>query len=346
MVVSHESFRTQTLSKYYKEDLINVLREFYTMEQLQEVVEIDSTSKDNLMNILHSGMKKEDLNVILFNSRNITHEALENFRKPNQRRNSVIVFRDVNLEKSGLQEETNLGTNREEGFYIRQERDDCKEIETQTENFDKSFNAEGIISAQGENPDKSFNAEGIISVGEENKDKTFRVGGIISPPQDFDEPIETQTENLDKSFNVDGIISPQEKNPDKSFNAGGIISAVDGNIEKYALQTSIVKIDSVNENLRETFLLSLNRIQNISQTKEKFQERLKGLVRNQVDFYDKKKSTFRQSDQNYQFFKQHIVPMAKFHNIPLEPYLAQDCTQPVYIDRKTRLLRQRMNANL
>ena len=340
MVVSHESFRTQTLSKYYKEDLINVLREFYTMEQLQEVVEIDSTSKDNLMNILHSGMKKEDLNVILFNSRNITHEALENFRKPNQRRNSVIVFRDVNLEKSGLQEETNLGTNREEGFYIRQERDDCKEIETQTENLDKSFNAEGIISPQEENPDKSFNAEGIISVGEENKDKTFRVEGIISPPQDFDDPTETQTENVDKSFNVDGIISPQEENQGESSNAEGIISAVDDNIEKFALQTNIVEIDSVSENLRETFLLSLNRIKNISESKELFQDRLKGLVRKQVESYGKHKSRYSDTDKNYRLFNQHIVPMAKYYNISLESYLARDQIEPTYLDRKAR--RQRM----
>ena len=42
----NESFRGQTLVKYYKEDLVNVLREFYTLEMLQEVLQIDDRNKD------------------------------------------------------------------------------------------------------------------------------------------------------------------------------------------------------------------------------------------------------------------------------------------------------------
>ncbi len=115
---------------------------------------------------------------------------------------------------------------------------------------------------------------------------------------------------------------------------------MDDSTDRTALQTEVLKNDSVNENLKETFLLSLNKIKNIRQTKEKFQERLKGLVRNNVAFFEKHKSSYRQSEKNYQFYKEHIVPMAKYHNIPLEPYLARDHTEPLRFDRKSRLLRR------
>ena len=388
MVVSYESFRVQTLSKYYKEDLVNVLREFFTMEQLQEVLEIDPINKDNLMDILHRGMKKEDLNVILFNSRNITEEALENFRKPNQRRTPVIVFRDVNLGKSESQEETNTKPACFDKSNIRLEREEFNESETQIGNQDQSFRVDRIFSPHQKNLDESFNAEGIFSLPQENSDKTLRVDriisqreefqdqietqqnhldesfnaeGILATPQDYQDPIETQEENPDQSFRVDrfisppeenrdqsfrveGIFSPPQENPDQSFRVEGIISAVGDNIDGIDLQTKIVENDSVNENLKETFLLSLNKIKNISQTKDKFQERLKGLVRNNVAFFEKHKASYRQSDKNYQFYKDHIVPMAKYHNIPLEPFLARDQSEPLRFDRKSRLLR-RQNVN-
>ena len=225
MVVSYESFRVQTLSKYYKEDLVNVLREFFTMEQLQEVLEIDPTQKDNLMDILHRGMKKEDLNVILFNSRNITEEALENFRKPNLRRNSVIVFRDVNLGKSESQEENSTKPACFEESNIRLERDECKERETQTGNQDQSFRVDRMFSPHQKNLDESFNAEGIFSLPQENPDETLRVDRIISLPQEFQGPIETQQNHLDESFNAEGIFSPHQKQLDESFNAEGFLAA-------------------------------------------------------------------------------------------------------------------------
>ena len=71
----NESFRGQTLITYYKEDLVNVLREFYTLEMLQEVLHIDDRNKDKLVEILRTGLKKEELNVILFNSQNITSDG-------------------------------------------------------------------------------------------------------------------------------------------------------------------------------------------------------------------------------------------------------------------------------
>ena len=324
MVISNESFRSQALSKYYKEDLVNVLREFYTMEQLQEVLEIDLENQENLMEILCRGMKKEDLNIILFNSRNITEEALENFRKPTLRRNTVIVFRDVNLDKSSFQEES-LGE-------IPQS-EELKEIETQSKNQDQSFNVERIFSPHQKNIDKSFNAEGIFSLPQENLDKTFNVESIISPREEFEDKTDIQQNHLGESFNSEGIFLPNEKNLDVTFNVEGNILTVNDSTDEIALQTKILKNDSLNENFKETFLLSLNHIKNLSHTKDKFKERLKNLVRKQVDDYDKYKSRYTDADRRFQFFKQHIVPMAKFYNIPLEPYLARES---ITFDRHTR----------
>jgi hypothetical protein len=147
--------------------------------------------------------------------------------------------------------------------------------------------------------------------------------------------LKSREEFKDNSFNAEGIIAAREENSE-------VIDAV-VEVPTIALQPEIVENPSANVNLKETFLLSLNKIKNISQTKDKFQERLKGLVRNNVAFFEKHKSSYRQSDKNYQFFKQHIVPMAKFHNIPLEPYLARDHTEPLRFDRKSRLLRRQLH---
>ena len=103
---------------------------------------------------------------------------------------------------------------------------------------------------------------------------------------------------------------------------------------KLHCKPKFLKNNSVNENFKETFLLSLNHIKNLSHTKDKFKERLKNLVRKQVDDYDKYKSRYTDADRRFQFFKQHIVPMANYYNISLEPYLARES---ICFDRKRRL---------
>ena len=465
--------------KYYKEDLLNVLRENSSVDQLQEVMHIDLTNKDILMDILRLGLKKEDLNVILSNSHNITEEALENYRKPNQRRSSVIIFREVPLGRK-LSEEPNQVENsienqnndvpseipneeilrtRVDSKVILKSRADFKKILLTREEFKlilksreefkhNNCSAEGIIAAREEFTedfceivgilasqddseeilltredfklilksredfkiilksreefkDNSFSAEGIIAereeftedfceiVGilasqddseeilltredfklilksredfkiilksrEEFKDNSFSAEGIIAEREDSKNIISVQEDFKDNLLNVepilaspvdlDLILKSREEFKDNSFNAEGIIAAVDNFTDRTDLQTEIVENDSVNENLKETFLLSLNKIKNIRQTKEKFQERLKGLVRKNVAYFEKQKSSYRQSDKNYQFFKNHIVPMAKYHNIPLESYLARDQVEPLRFDRKSRLLRQQ-NVN-
>ena len=409
----NETFRGQTLVKYYKEDLLNVLRENSSVDQLQEVMHIDLTNKDILMDILRLGLKKEDLNVILSNSHNITEEALENYRKPNQRRNSVVIFREVPLGRK-LSEEPNQVENsiqnqnndvpseipneeilrtRVDSKVILKSRADFKKILLTREEFKlilksreefkhNNFNAEGIIAAREEftedfgeivgilaSPDdseeilltreefililksreefklilksreefkdNSFNAEGIIAAREDSKN-------IISAQEDFKDSLLNAEPILASPVDLELILKSREEFKDNSFNAGGITAAVDDFTDRTDLQTEIVENDSVNENLKETFLLSLNKIKNISQTKDKFQERLQGLVGNNVAFFEKHKSSYQQSDKNYQFYKEHIVPMAKYHNIPLEPYLARDQSEPLRFDRKSRLLRRKI----
>ena len=411
----NETFRGQTLVKYYKEDLLNVLRENSSVDQLQEVMHIDLTNKDILMDILRLGLKKEDLNVILSNSHNITEEALENYRKPNQRRSSVIIFREVPLGRK-LSEEPNQVENSIENQNndvpseipneeILRTRDDSKVILKSRADFKKILLTREefklILKSREEFKHNNFNAEGIIAAREEFTEDFGEIVGILASPDDSEEILLTREEFIlilksreefklilksreefkDNSFNAEGIIAAREDSKniisaqedfkdsllnaepilaspvdlelilksreefkDNSFNAGGITAAVDDFTDRTDLQTEIVENDSVNENLKETFLLSLNKIKNIRQTKEKFQERLKGLVRKNVAYFEKQKSSYRQSDKNYQFFKNHIVPMAKYHNIPLESYLARDQVEPLCFDRKSRLLR-RQNVN-
>ena len=426
----NETFRGQTLVKYYKEDLLNVLRENSSVDQLQEVMHIDLTNKDILMDVLRLGLKKEDLNVILSNSHNITEEALENYRKPNQRRNSVVIFREVPLGRK-LSEEPNQVENsiqnqnndvpseipneeilrtRVDSKVILKSRADFKKILLTREEFKlilksreefkhNNFNAEGIIAAREEftedfgeivgilaSPDDSeeilltreefklilksreefkhnnCNAEGIIAAREEFTEDFCEIVGILASQDDSEEILLTREDFklilksredfknnllnaepiLASPVDFELILKSQEEFKDNSFNAEGIIAAVDDSTDRTDLQTEIVENDSVNENLKETFLLSLNKIKNISQTKEKFQERLKGLVRNNVAFFEKQKSSYRQSDKNYQFYKEHIVPMAKFHNIPLEPYLARAQAEPLRFDGNGRRVKSRM----
>ena len=355
----NETFRGQAMAKYYKEDLLNILKECYSIEQLQEVMHIDASDKDNLIDVLRLGLKKEDLNVILFNSQNITEEALENYRKPNQRRNSVIIYREVPLGRNSSQDDLSNYSeiqeqNQVENIIENETLDDPPKIQYEnillTRDDSKLIlltreELKTILAPREEFIDNSFNEEGILAPREEVTDDFCDVGEnvaiqddlkiILAPRDDSKLILAPREEFIDNSFNAEGIFATREENSE-------IIVAREKEKDIIDIQEETIVNQSVDENTRETFLLSLNRIRNISQTKEKFQERLKGLVRNSVDFYEKTKSTYRQTDKNYQFYKDHIVPMAKYHNIPLEPYLARDQSEPLYFDRKSRLLRRKI----
>ena len=331
----NETFRGQTLLKYYKEDLVNVLREFYTMEQLQEVLKIDERDAENLISILRTGLKKEDLNVILFNSQNITEEALENYRKPTQRRIPVIVYRDIvdlgNI--SEVQEEYQEIPTNMENHKIRQTRDDFKEIpEAREEKKVNSVNAEGIFAPCEENRVNLFNAEGIFASHHDFKN-------IMLTPDELKEFPEAREGKMVNLCNVSEIISTREdfnEIPDAREENNDFLFDADENNEDIGLQeeTSIVlgtseKIEeypAVDEHMKEAFILSLNRIRNIQQSKEMFQERLEHLLRKHTERYKKRKSIYAPNDKIYQFFQQHVVPLCKYHNIPFESYLAKFST--------------------
>ena len=70
-----KTYRGQTLQRYYKEDYLGVLKEYVNVKSLQEMIHLDITNRPRLLEILQIGMKKEDLNVILFNSKNIPDEV-------------------------------------------------------------------------------------------------------------------------------------------------------------------------------------------------------------------------------------------------------------------------------
>jgi hypothetical protein len=97
----NESYRGQTLLKYYKEDFISALKEFESLEFLQEAIHLVNT-REKKMELLRIGMKKEDLNIMLFNAQNITDEVLENFKKPVEHRIPMILFRDIPLAREEI----------------------------------------------------------------------------------------------------------------------------------------------------------------------------------------------------------------------------------------------------
>jgi hypothetical protein len=89
-----KTYRGQTLQRYYKEDYLGVLKEYVSVPSIQEMIQLDITNRLRLLEILQIGMKKEDLNVILYNSKNITDEVLENFKRPTHHRIPMILFQD------------------------------------------------------------------------------------------------------------------------------------------------------------------------------------------------------------------------------------------------------------
>ena len=99
------SYRSLALQKYYKEDLLGVLREFVSVKDIQQMIHLDINNQVRLLEILEVGMKKEDLNVILYNSRNIPDEVLENFKRPVHHRIPMILFRDTSSDISTSDQE-------------------------------------------------------------------------------------------------------------------------------------------------------------------------------------------------------------------------------------------------
>ena len=58
--------RGKSLEKIYKEDILRCLKENYDVNDLKYILNLNDTDKDNILDILHKGMKKEDLNTLLF----------------------------------------------------------------------------------------------------------------------------------------------------------------------------------------------------------------------------------------------------------------------------------------
>ena len=341
----NESFRWQTLITYYKEDLVNVLREFYTLEMLQEVLHIDDRNKDKLVEILRTGLKKEELNVILFNSQNITQEALENYKKPSQRRIPVIIYREVaDLGEMVVDDDSERKSLDGGNHKIRRTRDDLKEfLQTREEKKVNYFNAEGIIASSEE----LKNAIRTPTDSKEIPEAREELSNIMLTPTDLKEIPRAREEKKGNYFNAEGIIASQEENvkiidareKEKTiFDAQNDISTFLGTIEKEK------EYPEVDENMKETFLLSLNHIQKIHQSKTMFQEQLKSLLRTQVSKYENNKSTHRLTDKNYQFIQQHVVPLCNYYQIPFDSIrtnLAREGTHAQYVERRNEQRKSR-----
>ena len=54
------------MEKFYKEDILRCLKENYDVNDFKCILNLNVTDKVNILDILHKGMKKEDLNTLLF----------------------------------------------------------------------------------------------------------------------------------------------------------------------------------------------------------------------------------------------------------------------------------------
>jgi hypothetical protein len=307
---------------------------------LQEVLHMDDRNKDKLVEILRTGLKKEELNVILFNSQNITQEALENYKKPSQRRIPVIIYREVaDLGEMVVDHDLEQISLDGENQKIRQTREELKEIrQTREEKKVNYFNAEGIIASSEDLKNAIRTPTDLKEIPEVREE----LKNIILTPTDLKEIPDAREENKGNYFNAEGIIAPREENVEiidarekekTIFEAQNDISEFLGTIEKEK------EYPDVDENMKETFLLSLNHIQKIHQSKEMFQEQLKRLLRTQVSKYENNKSTYRLTDKNYQFIQQHVIPLCNYYHIPFDSIrtnLAREVTHAQYVERRNK----------
>jgi hypothetical protein len=231
-----------------------------------------------------------------------------------------------------------------ENNKIRQTRDDLKEIRrTREEKKGNSFNAEGIIASREELKNIILMPTDLNEIPEAREE----LSNIILTPTDLKEIRRTREEKKGNSFNAEGIIAsreelkeiPDAREKEKTiFESQNDISSFLGTIEKGK------EYPVADENMKETFLLSLNHIRNIHQSKTMFQEQLKHLLRTQVSKYENNKSTYRQTDKNYQFIQQHVIPLCNYYHIPFDSIrtnLAREVTHAEYVERRNEQRKSR-----
>jgi len=69
--MDRSTIRGKYLDKFYKEDVIQCLRENFEIEKLKEVLQFDENDKEGILEILHRGLKKEDINTLLVKMRDL-----------------------------------------------------------------------------------------------------------------------------------------------------------------------------------------------------------------------------------------------------------------------------------
>lgn len=106
--------RSKVLEKLYKEDMIRCLREHYDIDKIKTILNVDETNKEILLKIMSDGLKKQDLITSLYNSKNITENALIHFSKPkakeyekeifveNNRENKIVTFPQVKCSSESI----------------------------------------------------------------------------------------------------------------------------------------------------------------------------------------------------------------------------------------------------
>jgi hypothetical protein len=309
----NESYRGQTLLKYYKEDFIGALREYESMEFLQESIHLDKSDQEKLMELLRIGMKKEDLNIMLFNAQNITDEVLENFKKPEGHRIPMILFRDIPLGReeipSNIQLSVDLmnystgGTSKEKSENMNFSNDSILFGRTREDSISETPSESVIRRAREDSISESEPLSPNIQDILENQDQTnFSPDSILFRRTPEDSISETLSESVIRRTREDSISDNihQEENNTKTV-------LEEEKLHKSLLERSLYKI-------KERKLLE-----------EQFQKKLRGLVQKKQERYERNKPSHNYQDQNYRFNQEYVVTLAKFHNIHI-PTLASNLT--------------------
>jgi hypothetical protein len=155
------------LEKFYKEDLIRILKEYYETDNLKYIIGVDDSDKDTLLTIMNDGLKKQELNTSLYNSINITEQALIHF-STNRKKGDLMIIFDENITVVGkISKQVDMNSKQDTkilNYTVNNQSDDGINIPDTKINYNTENNQsdDGLAS-----PELISTLEEVISTPEE-----------------------------------------------------------------------------------------------------------------------------------------------------------------------------------
>jgi hypothetical protein len=314
--------RITLTQKFYKEDCCNIIQNFSIL-QLQEILGVNLTDKNEILDFLMVGLKKEDLNFCLSNSLKVIDKLPFREELMNKQKNRKIVRREC-LE--------NIFDTREENTDIFHTDDETKSnFDTREEKIDEIPPTETRIFRIISHPDPENKSN--FDTDDENK-SNFDTNDEIPLPKLTTDFLEENTRNL---WNADDaeIDCNNTEEIDKTYSDFSIQFKKDiqDNIDE-----SIKKIEQItnntNTNLQQLvkskatkyqIVQALNeRNKKIKQQQDIFQFTMKQKLKYQIIKYEREKHKFSFQDSNYQFKQKHILPLCRLLNIDYDERMSDE----------------------